>query len=105
MAIFPTAFSLRGATQRSALLTKDRHLAATVNGTVSVLLVPGDGLDDAARICAALLQMNYQGPTGFHLDCEVTWTLALMLCAWLVAPRFARYFRNRNRRPATMFGR
>jgi len=50
MAIFPTAFSLRGATQRSALLTKDRDLAATVNGIVSVLLVPGNGLDDAARI-------------------------------------------------------
>ena len=50
----------RCATEERVLLTKDRHLAATVNGTVSVLLVPGDRLDDAARALRSALGIDWQ---------------------------------------------
>jgi uncharacterized protein with PIN domain len=50
----------RCATEERALLTKDRHLAATVNDTVYVLLVPGDGLDDAARALRSALGIDWQ---------------------------------------------
>jgi uncharacterized protein with PIN domain len=35
--------------EHRVLLTKDRRLAATVEGTAPVVLVPGDGVDEAAR--------------------------------------------------------
>jgi uncharacterized protein len=50
----------RCTTEERVLLTKDRRLAATVNGTVSVLLVPGDGLDDAARALRSALGIDWQ---------------------------------------------
>jgi uncharacterized protein len=41
-------------------LTKDRHLAATVAGTASVVLVPGDGIDKAARALRLGLDIDWQ---------------------------------------------
>jgi uncharacterized protein with PIN domain len=35
--------------EHRVLLTKDRRLAATVGGTAPTMLVPGDGVDEAAR--------------------------------------------------------
>jgi uncharacterized protein len=42
------------------LLTKDRHLAATVGGAVSVILVPGDGIDAAARALRTAFGLDWQ---------------------------------------------
>ena len=42
------------------LLTKDRGLAATVAKTASVLLLPGDGIDAAARALRAALEVDWQ---------------------------------------------
>jgi uncharacterized protein with PIN domain len=42
------------------LLTKDRHFAATVAGTASVVLVPGDGIDKAARALRFVLDLDWQ---------------------------------------------
>jgi uncharacterized protein with PIN domain len=50
----------RCATEERVLLTKDRHLAATVNGIVSVLLVPGAGLGDTVRALRSALGVDWQ---------------------------------------------
>lgn len=45
----------RRAEEDRVLLTKDRCLATTVNGAASIVLVPGDGIDEPARSLASLL--------------------------------------------------
>jgi uncharacterized protein with PIN domain len=40
---------VRCAEENRVLLTKDRHLAATVAGNAPVVLVPANGIDAAAR--------------------------------------------------------
>ena len=50
----------RCAIEKRVLLTKDRHLAATVNGTVAVLLVPGDDTDAAAHALRSALGIDWQ---------------------------------------------
>jgi uncharacterized protein len=41
------------------LLTKDRSLAATVAGSAPVVLVPGDGIDEAARTLRIALDVDW----------------------------------------------
>jgi hypothetical protein len=42
------------------LLTKDRHLAATVNDAAPVMLLPGGGIDEAARALRVALDVDWQ---------------------------------------------
>src|SRR6202035_2767005 len=42
------------------LLTKDRHLAATVNAAAPVVLLPGGGIDEAARALGIALDVDWQ---------------------------------------------
>jgi uncharacterized protein with PIN domain len=42
------------------LLTKDRHLAATVTGVAPVVLVQGNGIDETARGLRAALDIDWQ---------------------------------------------
>jgi uncharacterized protein len=42
------------------LLTKDRHLAATVTGGAPVLLLPEGGIDEAARALRIALDIDWQ---------------------------------------------
>ena len=50
----------RCAAEGRILLTKDRDLAATAAGTAPVLLVPGNGIDKAARALRAALRIDWQ---------------------------------------------
>jgi len=43
------ALAVRCAEEDRVLLTKDRQLAATVSGIAPVVLLPGNGIDEAAR--------------------------------------------------------
>jgi uncharacterized protein with PIN domain len=54
------ALARRCAREGRILLTKDRQLAIIANATASVLLVPGDGIDAAARALHAALGINWQ---------------------------------------------
>jgi uncharacterized protein len=54
------ALAARCAAERRILLTKDRDLAATAAGTASVLLIPGNGIDKAARALSAALAIDWQ---------------------------------------------
>src|SRR5438128_683124 len=54
------ALAVRCAEEDRILLTKDRHLAATVAGAVPVALVAGDGIDEAARTLRAALGIDWQ---------------------------------------------
>ena len=42
------------------LLTKDRQLAATVSGIAPVVLLPGNGIDEAARALRIALDIDWQ---------------------------------------------
>jgi len=42
------------------LVTNDRHLAATVSGIAPVVLLPGNGLDEAARALRIALDIDWQ---------------------------------------------
>jgi uncharacterized protein len=50
----------RCAEEDRVLLTKDRHLAATVTGIAPVVLVPGDSIDKAARALHTVLDVDWQ---------------------------------------------
>ena len=54
------ALALRCAKEERILLTKDRQLANIAKATASVLLVPGDGIDAAARALRAALDIDWQ---------------------------------------------
>jgi uncharacterized protein len=54
------ALAVRCAEEDRILLTKDRDLAAAVAGTAPVLLVPGTGIDAAARALRATLDLDWQ---------------------------------------------
>ena len=51
---------LRCADEDRVLLTRDRHLAATAKGTASVMLVPGEGIDAAARALRRAFGLDWQ---------------------------------------------
>jgi uncharacterized protein len=48
------------AEEHRVLLTKDRHLAATVRSTATVILLPGGGIDEAARALRIALDIDWQ---------------------------------------------
>ena len=48
------------AREHRVLLTKDRRLAATVEGTAPVVLVPAAGIDEAARALRIALDIDWQ---------------------------------------------
>ena len=50
----------RCAEEDRVLLTKDRRLAATVEGTAPVVLVPAAGIDEAARALRIALDIDWQ---------------------------------------------
>ena len=50
----------RCAEERRVLLTKDWHLAAIVTGTAAVVVVPGNGIDKAARALRIALGIDWQ---------------------------------------------
>jgi len=54
------AVAKRCAEEDRVLLTKDRKLAATVEGSAPVVLVPGDGIDEAARTLRTALGIDWQ---------------------------------------------
>ena len=54
------ALTLRCAKEERILLTKDRQLASIAKATASVLLVPGDSIDAAARGLRAALGIDWQ---------------------------------------------
>ena len=54
------ALALRCAEEHRILLTKDRDLAATVAVTARVLVLPGNGIDKAARDLRAALDLDWQ---------------------------------------------
>ena len=54
------ALAKRCAEEDRVLLTKDRHLAATVDSSTPVLLVTGDGIDEAARTLRTALGIDWQ---------------------------------------------
>jgi uncharacterized protein len=54
------ALALRCAKEERILLTKDRQLASIAKAVASVLLVPGDGIDAAARALRAALGIDWQ---------------------------------------------
>ena len=54
------ALTLRCAKEERILLTKDRQLTNIAKATASVLLVPGDGIDAAARALHAALGIDWQ---------------------------------------------
>ena len=54
------ALAARCAEEDRVLLTKDRRLAATVEGTAPVVMVPGDGVDEAARALRSALGLDWQ---------------------------------------------
>ncbi|MGC2202587.1 MAG: Mut7-C RNAse domain-containing protein [Stellaceae bacterium] len=54
------ALAVRCAEEDRVLLTKDRHLAAIVAGSVPMVLVPGDGIDEAARALRIAVAIDWQ---------------------------------------------
>jgi uncharacterized protein with PIN domain len=50
----------RCAEEDRVLLTKDRNLATTVARSAPVMLVPGDGIDEAARTLRTALGVDWQ---------------------------------------------
>jgi len=54
------ALAKRCAEEDRVLLTKDRDLAATVADSAPVVLVPGDGIDEAARTLRTALGIDWQ---------------------------------------------
>ena len=50
----------RCADEDRVLLTKDRQLAATVSGIAPAVLLPGNGIDEAARALRAALDIDWQ---------------------------------------------
>jgi uncharacterized protein len=54
------ALAKRCAEEDRVLLTKDKHLAAAVEGSAPVLLVPGDGIDAAARTLRTAIGIDWQ---------------------------------------------
>jgi len=54
------ALAARCAEEDRVLLTKDRHLAATVTGTAPVVLLPGGGIDEAARALRVALDIDWR---------------------------------------------
>ena len=54
------ALALRCAEEERILLTRDRQLANIAKATASVMLVPGDGIDAAARALRAALGIDWQ---------------------------------------------
>ena len=54
------AISARCVDEHRILLTKDRHLAATVTGDAPVALLPGGGIDEAARALRNALGVDWQ---------------------------------------------
>ena len=54
------ALAARCAEEDRILLTKDRDLAATVAGAARVLLLPGNGIDKAARALRGALDIDWQ---------------------------------------------
>lgn len=54
------ALAARCAEEDRVLLTKDRQLATTVMGTAPVVLVPGGGIDKAARALRLALDIDWQ---------------------------------------------
>jgi uncharacterized protein with PIN domain len=54
------ALAARCAEEDRVLLTKDRHLAATVARTAPVVLLPGDGIDETARALRIALDVDWQ---------------------------------------------
>jgi uncharacterized protein len=72
------------------LLTKDRHLVATVRGAVSVVLVPGNGIDAAARALRTAFGLDWQhGP--------FTRCLVDNRCLEIAAPELAALVPERSR--------
>jgi uncharacterized protein len=54
------ALAARCAEEDRVLLTKDRRLARTIEGIAPVVLVPGDGIDEAARALRIALDIDWQ---------------------------------------------
>jgi uncharacterized protein with PIN domain len=54
------ALAARCAEEDRVLLTKDRHLAATATGIASVVLLPGNGINEAARALRIALGIDWQ---------------------------------------------
>ena len=54
------ALAARCAEEDRVLLTKDRHLAATVTGAAQVVLLPRGGIDEAARALRIALDIDWQ---------------------------------------------
>src|SRR6516165_705261 len=54
------ALAVRCAEEDRVLLTKDRQLAATVSGIAPVVLLPGNGIDEAARPLRIALGIDWQ---------------------------------------------
>jgi hypothetical protein len=54
------ALAMRCAKEERILLTKDRSLALVAKDRAQVMLVPGDGIDAAARALHAALGINWQ---------------------------------------------
>jgi uncharacterized protein len=54
------ALAKRCAEENRVLLTKDRELAATVEGSAPVVLVLGEGIDEAARTLHTALGIDWQ---------------------------------------------
>ena len=54
------ALAARCTEEDRVLLTKDRHLAAAVTGTAPVILLPGNGIDEAARALRIALDIDWQ---------------------------------------------
>src|SRR4029077_17469575 len=50
----------RCAEEDRVLLTKDRQLAASVSGIAPVVLLPGNGIDEAARALRIALDIDWQ---------------------------------------------
>ena len=50
----------RCANEDRVLLTRDRHLATVVAGTAPVVLLPGGGIDEAARALRIALDIDWQ---------------------------------------------
>ena len=54
------ALAKRCAEEDRVLLTKDRQLAATASGIAPVVLLPGNGIDEAARALRIALDIDWQ---------------------------------------------
>ena len=54
------ALAARCSDEDRVLLTKDRHLATTVASTAPVVLLSGDGIEEAARALRSTLDIDWQ---------------------------------------------